>query len=203
MKAKHWVALAVALLTLVGILIEKDVIHWRSHPQKYISGVVSDSVTRLPVPGVVVQLQTNAGKQLGQDATDGEGKFSVAILGDTTDVRLHVAVDGYEPYDEKLPAQEAKNDIHLVQLPMVIGISDGTPLNKALPVVAKDLGITASLSIRCSGKATTAPVNGVELRGDPRVPAPFLNVLINSVKNSGLRYGITKIEERRYEIDCL
>jgi hypothetical protein len=66
--------------------------------------------------GVVVQLQTSEAKLLGQDTTDGAGKFNPVIPDHPASIRVHTEVE--------LPAQETQNDIHLVRLPMVIGVSD-------------------------------------------------------------------------------
>jgi hypothetical protein len=207
LQTKHKVAIWVAVISAIGLvmaaLVPGVIPRIRDgRSEKYINGTVSDAVTKASMSGVVVQLQTNEGKLLSQDTTDRDGKFNLAVSDDVVAIRLSVTISGYVPYDEKLPAQETKNDIQLVRLPMIIGISDGTPVGEALRIVAARLNVTAVLSAACSKRAKAAPVNGGQIQGDSRVPEPFLKDLIGRVKDSSLRYDIITIEEKRYEVRC-
>jgi hypothetical protein len=208
LKTKHkvaiWVAvigaIALVLASLVPGLIPRILV---GSSKKYISGTVSDAVARAPMLGVVVQLQTNEGTLLTQDTTDRDGKFNLTIPDGLSAIRLTAAADGYVPYDEKLPAQDTKNDIRLERQPISFGIPDGTQLNKALRILAGKLNVTIVFSRACNNRATTAALNGREIHGDPKVPDAILKDLVTQVKDNSLRYDVNTIETgRRYEISC-
>jgi hypothetical protein len=88
----NWkVRITVALITGLSVIVAAaipgvipHVLRWLDgdHPNKYVNGVVSDALTRAPMPGVVVRLETNEGKLLTQDTTDHDGKFNLPIQGD-------------------------------------------------------------------------------------------------------------------------
>jgi hypothetical protein len=207
-KVTIWAAVIVAIGSVLGSTIPGlipplyDWIHG-GHLKRYINGTVSDAVTKTPMPGVVVQLETNEGKLLTQDTTDRDGKFNLAIPDGVDGVRVAAAVGGYVPYDEKLPAQETRNDIQLGRQPLSEGIPDGTPLNDALRIIGGKLNITSVFSKGCSKKATTAALNGGEIEGDARKPGEMLNGLITRVKDNMQRYDVITMEEgKRYEIRC-
>lgn len=201
-------AVIVALGSVVGSTIPGvipplyNLIH-DGHSKKYINGTVSDAVTKAPMPGVVVQLETNEGKLLTQDTTDRDGKFNLAISDGADGVRVVAAVDGYVPYDEKLPAQETRNDIPLVRQHLSLGIPDGTQLDDALRIIAGKLNITTVFSKGCSKRAITKGLNGGQIEGDARMPGMMLSDLITRVKDNTQRYDIITIEEgKRYEVRC-
>ena len=172
-------------------------------PKKSVNGTVSDALTKSSMPRVVVQLETNEGKLLTQDTTDHDGKFNLAIPDGVDAVRVAAVVSGYVPYDEKLPAQEARNDIQLVRQPLNEGIPDGTQLDDALRIVAGKLNITTVFSKGCSKKATTVALDGGNIEGDPRMPGEMLKALVTRVKDNTQRYNIIAIEEgKRYEVRC-
>jgi hypothetical protein len=153
--------------------------------------------------GVVVQLDTNEGKLLTQDTTDRDGKFNLAIPEDADGVRVVATVSGYKPYDEKLPAQETRNDIQLVRFLLREGIPDNTPLDVELRIISGKLNVTAVFSKGCGKPAMTAALNGGEIEGDPRTPDEMLKDLITRVKDNKQKYDVITIEERkRYEVRC-
>src|ERR1700684_1752922 len=110
-KVTLWVALIGALGSILGATIPGvipplyNLIH-ENRSKKSINGTVVDAVTKEPMPRVVVRLEANEGRLLAQDTTDHDGKFNLAISEDAAGVRVIAMVDGYVPYDEKLPAQE-------------------------------------------------------------------------------------------------
>jgi len=207
-KITIWAAVIVALGSVLGATIPgviPPLYNWihDSHSKKYINGNVSDAVTKAPMRGVVVQLETTEGKLLTQDTTDGDGRFNLAISEDLDGVKVVVVVDGYVPYDKKLPAQETRNDIQLLRLHLIQGIPEGTPLADELPIIAGKLNVTTVFSNGCSKRATTAALNGGQIEGDPRMPVEMLKDLITRVKNNKQKYDIITIEERkRYEVRC-
>ena len=207
-KVTIWAAVIVALGTVVSTTIPGVVpplYNWihDGHPKKGVNGTVSDALTKSPMPGVVVQLETNEGKLLTQDTTDRDGKFNLAIPDGVDAVRVAAVASGYVPYDEKLPAQETRNDIQLVRQPLNEGIPDGTQLDDALRIIAGKLNITTVFSKGCGKKAMTAALNGGNIEGDARMPGDMLKGLITRVKDNTQRYDIITIEEgKRYEIRC-
>jgi hypothetical protein len=207
-KITIWAAVIVALGSVLGATIPgviPPLYNWihDGRSKKYINGAVSDAVTKAPMPGVVVQLETNEGKLLTQDTTDRDGRFKLEISEDLDGVKVVAAANGYASYDKKLPAQETQNDIQLVRLLLIQGIPEGTPLDAELRIIAGKLNVTTVFSNSCSKRATTAALNGGQIEGDPRTPAEMLKDLITRVKNNKLRYDIITIEERkRYEIRC-
>lgn len=203
-KVAILVAVIGALALVIAALIP-GVIPWirDGHSKKYISGVVSDSGSKAPMAGVVVQLQTNEGQLVTQDTTDRDGKFNLVLPEGPTTIRLFVSVNGYVPYDEKIPAQETKEDIQLLRQHIKFGIPDGTQLDSARQIIAGKLNVTIVFSKNCSKKATTVALNGGELEGDPRMPDTILRDLVTRVSDNSLRYDIITIEaEKRYEVRC-
>jgi hypothetical protein len=207
-KVTIWGAVIVALGSIVGSTIPgviPPLYNWihDGHSKKYINGAVSDALAKTPMPGVVVQLETNEGKLLTQDTTDRDGKFNLSIPDGIDGVGVVAAVSGYLPYDEKLPAEETRNDIPLTRQPLSGGIPDGTPLDDALRIIAGKLNITTVFSKGCSKRATSAALNGGQIEGDARQPAEMLKGLIARVKDNAQRYDVITIEEgKRYEIRC-
>jgi hypothetical protein len=200
----NWVAIVVAIIGFLGLVVPPlyNLIH-DGHSKKYINGTVSDAVTKAPMPGVVVRLETREGKLLTQDTTDHDGKFNLAISDGVEGVRVIAAVDGYVPYNEKLPAQETLNDIQLVRLRLVQGIPEGTPLDEGLRIIAGKLNITTVFSKGCSKRAMTAPLNGGQIEGDARAPGEMLKEIFPRVKDNKQRYDSIAIEEgKRYEVRC-
>jgi hypothetical protein len=109
-KVTIWAAVIVAVGSVLGSTIPgliPPLYNWihDGHSKRYINGTVSDALTKTPMPEVVVQLETNEGKLLTQDTTDGAGKFSLAIPDNVDSVMVVAAAGGYVPYNEKLPAQ--------------------------------------------------------------------------------------------------
>jgi len=199
-----WVAVIGAVALVIAALIP-GVIPWirDGRSKKYISGVVSDAGSKVPMSGVVIQLQTNESQQLAQDTSDRDGNFSLAIPDGPTVIRLSVSASGYVPYDKKLPAQETKQDIPLVRQHITFGIPDGTSLDSAMQIIAGKLNVTIVFSKRCSKRATIAAVNGGELEGDPKMSDAILKDLVARVRDNSLRYDIITIEaEKRYEVRC-
>ena len=92
-------AVIVALGSVVGSTIPGvipplyNLLHG-GHSKKHINGTVSDAVTKAPMSGAVVQLETNEGKLLTQDTADRDGKFNLAIPEDVDVVRVVAAPDG-------------------------------------------------------------------------------------------------------------
>jgi Carboxypeptidase regulatory-like domain len=207
-KVTIWAAVIVAVGSVVGATIPGVVpplYNWAhdDRSKEHINGTVSDAVTKAPIPGIVVQLETNEGRLLTQDTTDRDGKFNLVIPKGVDEVRVVAAIDGYVPYDEKLPAREARNDIALVRQLLGQGIPDGTRLDDALRIVAGKLNITAVFSKGCSKKATAAAINGGHIEGDARLPGDMLKGLLTRVKDNTQRYDIITIEEgKRYEVRC-
>jgi hypothetical protein len=155
------------------------------------------------MPGIVVQLETNEGRLLTQDTTDHDGKYNLQIPEDADGIRVLAAAGGYVPYDQKLPGQETRNDLRLVREHISIGIPDRFPLDGALSIVAGKLNITVVFATGCIQKSTTAPLNGGQLEGDPRVPDAILKDLLTRVKDSRRTYKVVTIEAgKRYEIGC-
>jgi hypothetical protein len=203
-KVTIWVAIIGAIAVLIAAIIP-GVIPWirGGGSKKYISGAVSVSGSKAPMRGVVVQLQTNEGQLLTQDTTDRDGKFNVAIPDGLTAVRLFVSVEGYVPYDEKLPAQETKEDIQLVRQHITFGIPDNMPLDSATQVIAGKLNVTIVFSNSCTKRATMASLNGGELEGDPTMPTTILKDLVSRIRDNSIRYDISMIEAgKRYEVRC-
>lgn len=207
-KVTIWAAVIVALGSVVGSTIPgviPPLYNWihNGHSKKYVSGAVSDAVTKAPMTGVVVQLETNEGRLLTQDTADRDGKFNLAIPDDVDTVRVVAAADGYVPYDEKLPAQETRNDIQLVRQLLGQGIPEGTPLDGALRIIAGKLNVTTVFSNGCGKRAMTAALNGGQIEGDPRMPVEMLKDRITRVKDNRQRYDIITIDEgKRYEVRC-
>ena len=208
----HKVALSVALIGAFGSILGAtipglippiyDLIH-DNRPKRYVNGVVTDAVTRAPMPGVVVKLETNEGRLLTQDTTDHDGKFNLPISENIAGIRVIAVVDGYVPYDEKLPAQETRNDIALVRQLLSQGIPDGTPLDDALRIVSSKINVTTVFSKNCTKTAMTAAINGGQIEGDTRIPAEMVKALISRIKDNTSRYDVITIEEGiRYEIRC-
>jgi hypothetical protein len=155
------------------------------------------------MPGVVVKLQTNEGKLLTQDTTDHDGKFSLPIQSDLDGVTVLASADGYTPYEQKLPAQETRNDIQLVRQKIRSSIPDGFTLEGASGIVANKQNITVVFAKGCNKKDTSASLNRGEIEGDPRAPEEMLKDLLTHVKGNSRQYSITTIESgKRYEIDC-
>lgn len=206
------VTLSVALIGALGSILGATIpgvipplYNWihDNRSKKYVNGVVADAVTKAPMPGVVVKLETNEGRLLTQDTTDHDGKFNLPISDDITGVRVIAVVDGYVPYDEKLPAQETRNDIALVRQLLSQGIPDGTPLNDALRIISSKINVTTVFSKNCTKKAMTAALNGGQIEGDTRIPAEMMKGIINRIKDNTGRYDVITIEEgKRYEIRC-
>lgn len=202
------VAILVAIIGAAGLVVAGLVpavstYIFGPHPTPHINGSVLDSVTKTPMSGVVVQLQTNDGALLTQETTDGDGRFDLAIPVGLSTIRLMVTADGYVPYDEKLPGQDIKNDIHLVRQPISFGIPYDAHLDSALRILAGKLNVTIVFSKVCNEKAATAALSGRELRGDPRVPEAILKDLLTQVKDNSLRYDVITVEaEKRYEVRC-
>jgi hypothetical protein len=204
-----WAAIIGAVAVIVAALITvfgPAIIHRLFTPDNkaaHINGVVSDTFNKAPMSGVLVKLETDAGTQLTQDTTDGDGNFNLALNGYEGTVRVIVALGGYEPYEKKLPAQETRNDINLVRQPIVFGMPDGIPLQKALDTLAGDLNITAVFASACGKGARAAALNGGQMEGDPRAIEDMLKDLLTRVKDNNRRYGVTIIEVgKRYEIRC-
>jgi hypothetical protein len=194
---------AVVSTTVPGVM--PTLYNWihGGRPKKSVNGSVSDALTKSPMPGIVVQLETNEGRLLTQDTTDRDGKFNLAIPDGVDSVRVAAVAGGYLPYDEKLPAQETRNDIQLVRQPLNEGIPDGIQLDDALRIVTGKLNVTAVFSKVCSTKAMAAALNGGNIEGDARMPGGMLKALVTRVKDNTQRYDIVTIEEgKRYEVRC-
>ncbi|HWY21093.1 MAG TPA: carboxypeptidase-like regulatory domain-containing protein [Candidatus Acidoferrum sp.] len=208
LRTEHKVTIGAAVIGAVAVVIAaliQGVIPWihDSRPKRYVNGIVTDAVTKTPIPGVIVHLQTNEGKALSQDTSDRDGKFNLATPEGLVAMRLFVDVDGYVPYDEKLPADGTKNDIRLVRQHIRFGVPDGTPLDSARQILAGKLNVTVVFAMGCSKRATGAALNGGELDGDPRMPDAILKDLVNRVKDNSHRYDIITIEAgKRYEVRC-
>jgi hypothetical protein len=209
----NWkVPITVALITGLSVIVAAAIpgviphmLRWLAgdHPNKYVNGVVSDALTKAPMPGVVVRLESNEGKLLTQDTTDHDGKFNLPIQGDVEVIRVLASADGYTPYEQKLPAQETRNDIQLTRQRISSGIPNGFPLDGAAGIVASKLNITVVFGTGCNKKDRAAPLNGGQLEGDPRAPEEMLKDLLTRVKDNRRRYSTITIESgKRYEIDC-
>jgi hypothetical protein len=202
-KVAIWVAVIGAVGATVAAIAPGIIARISGDGSKHISGVVSDAQTKASLPGAVVQLLTNEGQYLARDTTDQGGNFSLTIPRGPSVVRVSLNVNGYVPYDEKLAAQDAKDDIHLVRQHIQFGIPDGAKLNSATQIIADKLNVTVVFSKTCGQKAVSATLNGGQLEGDPRVPDAILRDLTQRVKDNTLRYDITTIEaEKRYEVRC-
>lgn len=169
--------------------------------KKQVSGVVTDSKSKAPLPGVVVQCETGEGMRLNQDTTDSAGNFRCEIPKGLSEIRLVAMVAGYYPYDQKLPGESLKNDIALRHMPLEFGIPDNTPLDKGLEIVASTFNVTAVFSTTCTKRQKEAKIGSAEIQADS--PDAAIKMLLDRVKVNGIRYRATPIEPgRRYEVAC-
>ncbi|HEY5029583.1 MAG TPA: carboxypeptidase-like regulatory domain-containing protein [Candidatus Angelobacter sp.] len=196
-----WGTIIAAVITAAALIY----VHSKADgTTKYVSGTVTDAQSGRTLPSVVVKLQTDDGKDLRQDTTDGEGKYSLEVPNNLTSIRLAVTAAGYPPYDQKLPASAGKNDIRLERQPITFAIPDGIQLDRAMQIVAEKLNVTAVFAKSCNKRAQSAFVNSTELRGNPTMPEPILKTLLSTVKNNSLHYNIRALEPgTRYEINCV
>lgn len=209
-KEAKWGPIAVIIAALIGAgaLI---FVNWSSikntfdGTKKHMSGTVSNAKSKVPLDGVVVELQTPDGKALKQATTDGAGRFSIEIPGELTDIRVVATKTGYFPYGRTLPAaQSLLHNIDLERMPIAIGYPEGVALWKDLEITASKLNVAIVFSPSCTQKAKSATVAGAELPADLDMPETVIQALIDRVKENKLRYRVGTIEPRgRYEISCL
>jgi hypothetical protein len=207
LKSPTMLAAYIGAIALIGAAFIPSLPQWFSTGQKkpaYISGVVTDALTKAPLGGVVVQLETNEGKSLTHDTSDGKGKFNLTIPPESTGVRLVATMAGYDSFDVKLSAQDIKNDVELQRQKVAFGIPDDLPLQGAVEIIGSKLNITVVFARGCSKAAMATRLNGGQLEADPRVPEKMIEDLLNKVRDGNRRYAVTPIEAgKRYEIRCL
>ena len=200
-KWQFWAAIIVGVLGLVGVVLQIYKPGGSSGHKKYINGVVADASSKAPITGAIVALKTDEGRVLKQDATDGAGVFGLEIPPDLATVRLAASADGYTPYERKLPAESAKNDVLLNHLGYVFGVPHNAPLEGTLQTVAGKMNVAVVFSKDCSKRSKGAVVMGGQVEGN--LPETVLSGVLNQVGNIGAQYDVNTIEKgRRYEIRC-
>jgi len=165
----------ILVIVMTPLLIAKYVFGWsptgiHSGHKSYISGIVTKAGTNAPIAGIVVRLESDDGRFLKQDKTDGEGKFSLEIPNDVSALQLVVSSDGYAQYVKKLPAIPTRNDILLEPLGVNWGVANDTPMDSVLQSIAVDLNVTFVFSTKCTNRARKAKLNGGQIQSDSKPP---------------------------------
>ncbi len=199
-KWQFWGLVVAALIGLGGVIFQTCGPGIGGH-KKYVSGVVADAKSKGSIQGAVVALKTDEGRVVRQDTTDGAGQFSLEIPPDLVTIRLAATADGYSPYDRKLPAEAAKNDIFLDHLGFVVGVPQNAPLDGTMQTIAARMNVTVVFSKDCTKRARSTTLVGGQIEGS--APEVVFGALLNQVKGLGVQYDVNTIETgRRYEIRC-
>jgi Carboxypeptidase regulatory-like domain len=170
---------------------------------QHVGGIVKDATTGTPKPGVTVELQTDNGQRLKEDTTDREGNYGLDVPRSSSGLRLVVKADGYDPYDQKLPADTSRLDISLRSQPITFGIPADTPLDEALRIVANKLNVAIVFARNCTARTKSARLVSAEIQGDRKAPDKVIGAVTNSVNDNRFQYGLNPIEGgKRYEITC-